>query len=108
MKALVLIVIFLVVECDQESIPTIEHAEHNISSQLPVNNGYFLPGSASVIYTCKDGYAMSGTQSTAQCVYHKQKRKNDPDNKLVTAIWDGHRNISCGKGIGKASIKAKA
>ena len=51
---------------------------------------------------------MSGTQSTAQCVYHKQKRQNDLDNQLVTAIWVGHSNISCGKGIGIARIKPKS
>ena len=50
---------------------------------------------------------MSGTQNTAQCVYHKQKRENDSDNELVTAIWEGHRNISCRKGIGITSIKPK-
>ena len=95
------------VVCNQETIPMVEHAEYTISSQLPGNNRIILPGSTNVTYRCKEGNAMSGMQNTVQCVYHKQKRENDSDNELVPAIWDGHRNISCRKGIGITSIKPK-
>ena len=76
----------------------VAHAEYNVRNQRAREDGLILPGSITVTYTCKEGYKNKGTQSMAQCVYHRQKRENDPDNELVTTMWDGQQNVICEKG----------
>ena len=83
--------------CDITTIPTVANADHRIT-RLQSDDGLLFPGRVNVTYTCLAGYKLNGPHDTSHCKYNINARENDPNNKLVTTTWKGHKNVVCVKG----------
>ena len=90
----------LVVTCDLKRLPNVEDANAVIK---PETGELMLPGNFSVTYACNEWYSLMSSSDKVRCEYNMQPREGSPadddDAQLVTAVWRGHEDIRCEKGI---------
>ena len=95
--------VLTVEECDEKSIPEVDHAtyeivHHRYSNLVIPEQDFSIPGRSFVRYTCDRGYYLEHPRNKTiggDYKYAHRKRTKQPQAK---AVWKSAEGINCKKG----------
>ena len=103
--------IFTVETCDERTIPSVDHATHELQRFLPntsrpqlYRQNFSIPNHLNVTYTCKEGYHLEQPDNNViGCKYVTTKRKGLSIfdiygvSVVAKAVWTSAKGIICRK-----------